>query len=492
MQTIRNVRTSLLMILTAMVAQGIIAASASAQCTGTWTQRTPTVKPVARSASGMAYDSTRKVSVLFGGYLGGNVFSDETWEWDGTNWSKKTPTVSPPARSLTAMAYDSARKVSVLFGGLNGGGDTWEWDGTNWSKKTPAHTPSNRQSHAMAYDSARGVTVLFGGTTGGDETWEWDGTDWTIRSPSTKPFARNNHAIAYDEARGVVVLFGGASTLAVANDETWEWNGDNWAKSTPASSPSARTSHQLAYDSLRQVTVLFGGGTVGHPLADTWEWDGQHWLKRLPVPAPSARSFPAMAFDRARGVILLFGGEAPLSDQTWEWEGPQPYITQQPKSITTAPGQTVEFSLATNSASTVTYRWRKDGADLDDNSSISGSSTKTLKITNVTAADNGSYDCVGTNPCGTVTSSPAALTVDSCYAIDATGDCNGDHVLDACEIALDPTLDANNDDILDSCAEAPPAAAGCGECGAGSATLMPLMFLPAILRRRLRRKKTKA
>src|SRR5262245_30251395 len=63
------------------------------------------------------------------------------------------------------MAYDSLRGVTVLFGGWNGreaDGETWEWDGNTWTLRATTG-PSPRTEHAMAYDSARGVTVLFGG-----------------------------------------------------------------------------------------------------------------------------------------------------------------------------------------------------------------------------------------------------------------------------------------------------------------------------------------
>src|SRR5262245_47773942 len=61
-----------------------------------------------------------------------------------------------------AMAYDSARKVTVLFGGWDGTSDngTWEWDGSAWTPRITS-APLSRYDHAMVYDSVRGVTVLF-------------------------------------------------------------------------------------------------------------------------------------------------------------------------------------------------------------------------------------------------------------------------------------------------------------------------------------------
>ena len=74
----------------------------------------------------------------------------------------------PSAHYGHAMAYDASRGVTVLFGGYTGfsNGETWEWNGTTWTQRMVSG-PSPRYSHAMAYDASRGVTVLFGGYYGG-------------------------------------------------------------------------------------------------------------------------------------------------------------------------------------------------------------------------------------------------------------------------------------------------------------------------------------
>ncbi|MDB6112097.1 MAG: Immunoglobulin I-set domain protein [Pedosphaera sp.] len=58
-----------------------------------------------------------------------------------------------------------------------------------------------------------------------------------------------------------------------------------------------------------------------------------------------------------------------------------------------------------------TYRWRKNGIDLSDGGKISGSTTATLTVSNVTAADVAAYSLAVTNPTGVAISSSAALTI---------------------------------------------------------------------------------
>lgn len=95
-----------------------------------WVERQPVNHPQARFRQAMAYDSERGVTVLFGGMLDPTapVLSDETWEWDGSNWKVCVFETKPSARTYHAMAYDNSRHVIVLVGGydnINSLGDTW-------------------------------------------------------------------------------------------------------------------------------------------------------------------------------------------------------------------------------------------------------------------------------------------------------------------------------------------------------------------------------
>jgi hypothetical protein len=82
------------------------------------------------------------------------------------------------------MTYDNVRGTVVLYGGYDGTtglGDTWEWDGSSWTL-VASSGPSPRSQHAAAYDAGRQLTVLFGGfdhSAVGDvsDTWEYPDCD---------------------------------------------------------------------------------------------------------------------------------------------------------------------------------------------------------------------------------------------------------------------------------------------------------------------------
>jgi hypothetical protein len=79
-----------------------------------------------------------------------------------------------------------------------------------------------------------------------------------------------------------------------------------------------------------------------------------------------------------------------------------PYIVQQPVSLTNDFGTTATFSVVGMAAS---YQWKKNGGD------VNGATNATLTLNSVSLGDAGSYTCVLTGANGSISSSAATLTV---------------------------------------------------------------------------------
>jgi hypothetical protein len=96
-----------------------------------------------------------------------------------------------------------------------------------------------------------------------------------------------------------------------------------------------------------------------------------------------------------------------------------PTITQQPASRTNVLGSVATFSIQAAGAPSPDYQWQKNETNLSDGGHYSGSTTATLTITGADNGDVASYRCLVTNISGSVTSSPATLTVKdaTCLAI---------------------------------------------------------------------------
>jgi hypothetical protein len=91
-----------------------------------------------------------------------------------------------------------------------------------------------------------------------------------------------------------------------------------------------------------------------------------------------------------------------------------PRFNIQPTSLSVYAGRTAQFSAKASGTPTLVYQWRKNGLNVSNGGNISGATTDTLTIANISAADAASYTLVVTNSASSgniITSAPATLTV---------------------------------------------------------------------------------
>jgi hypothetical protein len=310
----------------------------------TWVQRVGAMPP-ARAFPGLAHDSARGRTVLWGGTSGPAL--DDVWEWDGASWLPRAQVRLPSYRVAPATAYSASRDRLVLFGGYDGGtssAETWEWDGSTWARMAPSTSPPGRYQHSMWAD---GVDVFaFGGglpgAPNGNDTWRYDGATWTPMASVVRPPVRHAAAVAFDPTSGGALLFGGTQPGALLTHfgDTWRWSagGSGWSLVAPSNAPSPRSNAALVGDPLRRCVVLWGGQGSNGPTNDTWEWDGATWTPTSPVHRPPAGTMRSMAFEPSLGAVVLVTTTSAQdwTLQTWAWTGVDwlPLVT--PSSITPA------------------------------------------------------------------------------------------------------------------------------------------------------------
>lgn len=161
--------------------------------------------------------------------------------------------------------------------------------------------------------------------------------------------------------------------------------------------------------------------TVGHAGALSVTATGAglsyQWLKNgLPV---SGATNATLTFSLAstadagtyRAVVRNASGSVVSNGATLAiGNGPgAPIITLQPSDAARPFGTTVTLSVVAAGSAPLSYQWRRDGE------LIASATTDSLVLSNLQAADDGSYDVVVTNPEGVTTSSPAVVTATSGY-----------------------------------------------------------------------------
>lgn len=86
-------------------------------------------------------------------------------------------------------------------------------------------------------------------------------------------------------------------------------------------------------------------------------------------------------------------------------------ITTQPTNVTAMMNTSVTLTATVAGTAPLSYRWQKDGQELNDTDRVSGSASTTLAVTFLQPGDTGSYRLVVTNSYASVTSDVAVLTV---------------------------------------------------------------------------------
>lgn len=312
--------------------------TASPTASATAASPTPAISPTPdyaglwpRSAN-IAFDSTRKNLVLFGGNLNRSGLGNDTWVWSAGRWTQQNPAANPPVRQGAVLVDEPEMHSVLLFGGADTASnmlnDTWAWNGINWVQLFPAHSPSPRYGAAAAWDAVRHVVLLFGGGScicagGLDDTWTWNGQDWTQAHPTQSPTGRGFARLAVDVAHGEAVLFGGFEAL----NDTWTWDGATWTLQHPTNTPPAineanAMAAQMVYDTAKKV-VVFAGPNQRTRETETFTWSASDWTPVKPTHNPPAREGAGLAYDEAAGITVYAGGLSMGGDvtRTWGFDG---------------------------------------------------------------------------------------------------------------------------------------------------------------------------
>lgn len=352
-----------------------------------WTPRMPLggVGPVIHQ--GAAIDSLGRI-IIFGGVIEGGADPGANMVYDPL----EGPTISIAGRSNQAPDDNFAFCVDEdgLVYSIGGG------DGEDAAPGNPNSTRVER------YNAASDA--------------------WTVRAPLPAGIA---NAAATADGRGHVLVFGGINADGTARSSqvlSYDIAANSWSASAVPDMPAA-LSHARAVLGADERVYVVGGvtGPIGNgTIVDT--------VYKLDLHANSWSTGPSLAVARREfGAVLgdddtiyVLGGQTPGGDTATSellYTPPCPRFTEHPRATAARVGLNVGLTATATGGGVVTLRWRKDGVELTDGptgsgSTISGAATDWLVITAPTAADAGTYDIVASNVCGTTASTAATLTVE--------------------------------------------------------------------------------
>ena len=254
----------------------------------------------------------------------------------------------------------------------------------------PPSVTSPPQNATGCVGSSASFTVVASGAT--PLYYQWSGPNGTIAGATSATYTiptlatsdNGTYTVAISNSVGVA---SSSATLTVST-------------STPASISGQPTNQTVAASSAVNISVVAGGTSLQYQ----WTKDGVQLVN-----ATNATYSIANATSAHSGVyqVSVYNTCATLlsSNATLVVNAP-PAITGQPGSDTICSGDSETFVATATGVAPLTYQWYGPTNHL-----ILGATTNTVTLTNLTAADTGSYYLVASNNYGATTSSVAVLTV---------------------------------------------------------------------------------
>lgn len=227
-------------------------------------------------------------------------------------------------------------------------------------------------------------------------------------APQELVFVFNGSAIGRNAINGPyrvqdLTIVGPASLVAVEVAGTMAYSADGFDSFAPRTDPpevrpglfQSPLSAMVCSGESAELTVT----AVGDFLTFEWLRNGEV------IPSASGSSFVATEPGEYTVTVRNPCGMI-TSDAATLTVHSLPTITLQPIASAPCPGGTAQFSVGFNDGgSPATLQWRKSGVPID------GATGADLALPSITDADAATFDVVISNACGSVTSTPAALTV---------------------------------------------------------------------------------
>jgi hypothetical protein len=336
---------------------------------------------------------TQGASAAFSVTATGNAPLSYQWRFNGTNISGATLSSYTRANAQPAHAGDYETVVSNGIGSITSQTATL-------TVNVPPTITTQPQNQTVVQSATASFSVIAAGTAPLGYQWKFGAQNISGATQST--YTINNAQSAAAGSYSVVISnVAGAMTSSVVSLVV---------NVPPIISGHPQSGTRAAGDSV--VLSVTANGTA--PLVYRWKKGGLDVVNGGNV---SGATSPNLSLSNlgeqdagAYSVIISnVAGIVTSGTATLTVVSP-PTIVAQPPDLAANFGSAASFEVSA-AGPDLTYQWRRGGEDLVDAGNVSGATTCSLTVSNVTQEDAALYSVVITNLAGTVTSRDAVLTI---------------------------------------------------------------------------------
>jgi len=369
-------------------------------------------------------------------------------KWSGSNWQA----VGSATGQATFLSLSPCLQVYkgelYMSGGFTTSGGSpsnniARWNGVQWNGLAgTGFTPISGALDMQVVGNDLWVGGEIGaipGVAGSRSAAKWDGHAWT---GANFPYGAFSYVRAIGDFNGTPWMFGAfydpTNTVLIGGiirktATSWEV-----VPGGPVSGgPVATVASFKMYQGKLAVGGLYLNAGALTNANDIALHDGTTWYRMLQGIQFAQSNHYVNSMLVYRGELHVFGlfnqvNGAPQYNWARWFDGP-PVIVTQPVPQQICSGNTSKtLTIATGGVNS--FQWRKNSTPLANGatgtgSTISGVSNASLVISNISPLDEGMYDCVLVNTCGTRTTDPV-------HVFQCVGDINCDHYVDDADFAL--------------------------------------------------------
>ena len=316
----------------------------------------------------------------------------------------------------------------VIFGGYDINNPTdpqtpFEWDQSEgpWHDLAPRSAGAPGVGFATCTDDQGRIYSLGGSGASYCERYIGSLDQWEPIAPM--PIVLS-HAAACLDGLGHILVFGGLNADASARSSAvleYDIASNTWSMNTNTAMPAGVSNHKAALAADGRIYVM--GGIEGDLSSPTtvntvrvYDPRLDSWSDGPPMSTPR-RNFSVIQGSDGRTYVM--GGENDTGGTASVesiYATPCPIVFEQPSDRTVWEFADLRLNAGVSSAGNTSYQWSREGIPLSngpqsDGSTINGADTNSLLIQSLPSSAEGSYTLSISNSCGSVTTSPAMVSV---------------------------------------------------------------------------------